>query len=293
MLSRRLLVVLIIFILLGGIGIASGQIFVVRHIEPVLVGLPEYIVNDARFYSDIKNSLGFTQGRSILFSLDRDRVWNTVENVDYRVRVTNVEALFPNRIRITMRERYPVFRFDYNGQQMVLDSELRFVTTADVLTDERLVDITGQITYLRDRRVNGQIPLGTFMHEFFTPTTDEEALTNLEREQLTRIERLRDLSELFFWNEDIFEDSLRHLFEDFSFHGTNLMLQFRDDTPLNRIRIMDFTDGDLLIQKIQLIWDVRTLVTHQYHEYIVEVVSGDIRVIGPDGPLADRPIGGG
>lgn len=295
MLSRRLLVVLIIFILLAGIGIASGQIFVVRHIEPTFVNDLAYIRNREHVYSQIRSSLGFVQGRSILFSLDRDRVQNTIEDVDYRVRVTNIEAVFPNTLRINVRERYPVFRFDYNGQVLILDSQLRFVT--DDLTyvnPDNLININNQLSFgtrINDHLVDGKIPTGTFLHDFLS---NEDTLSPAEIEQLVRIDRLRDLAELFFWANNLNEDSQVHLFSSFIFNHpdpdfsepNNLYLKFRNDDDTT-IRIRNLNDSTRFIEKIQLVWDVWELLNLDAYHYIAEFcyINNRVQVIGRGGAL--------
>ncbi|MCL2587629.1 MAG: FtsQ-type POTRA domain-containing protein [Firmicutes bacterium] len=276
MVARRLLIILVIFIVIGGLAIAGGQIFVVRHIDPTFANMRDYIsdYDESTIQQSIRDELGFVRGRSILFSVDRDRIISTIEDVDHRVRVTNVEAIFPNRLRITLRERYAVFAFSHGGYDMVLDSQLRFVTEQANVSSQ-LIDINGQIQI-----PGNQTPVpGMFMYEFFQGDY-------YNAHQLMRIARLSELSELFFWQQGMAEDSKVHLFEEFEFQhgGTELFLRFRDDVHTS-IRIRGIENSALFLEKIELIWDVMELVEQEAYHYIAEVRNGQVRVIGPGGPI--------
>ena len=274
MVSRRLLIILIIFILVGGIGIAAGQIFVVRHITPYFRNSLAYITQEdyAKIKSSIQEELsGMVLNRSILFSVDRNRIMETLEDIDYRVRVTNVEAVFPNTLRIRMRERYPVFTLVHEGQRLILDSQLRFVTK-DYDYYEDLICLDGQIDI-----PSGETPqLGDFLEDFFDRSGDFVHLT-----QLMRIDRIVAFGEFFFWEMSTYEDSLTHIFEFFEFEryeATDLFISFSDAETT--IRIRDIRDPVLFIYKIDLVWDVMADRLQRPNDYTVELVNNRPQVVG-------------
>lgn len=274
--TKRLLVILIIFILIGGTGIAVGQIFIVRNIDPTFVNHLAYIDNEAIIQNNIRENLEFVRGRSILFSVDRTRIRETVEDVDYRIRVTNIEAVFPNTIRISLRERYPVFSFTHpNGQRMILDSQLRFVT--DELDNEsNLICIIGQV----DVPITVAPVTGMFLTDFFKGDY-------YDSEQMMRIARLRELAELFFGQIYLYEDSLTHLFNNFAFdtpEPNDMLLTFT--IPGKTVRIRDITNPSRFFEMIDLVWDTLVVVNQRPGNFVVEYIQGiGARVI-------ETPIGG-
>jgi hypothetical protein len=72
-------------------------------------------------------------GKSILFGLNRDKIKHSIEDADPLVRVTNIEAKFPNRIEIKVQERYAMYYVTNNNSTAILDYELRILSVDPTL----------------------------------------------------------------------------------------------------------------------------------------------------------------
>ena len=218
MTNKRLLVILIVFIVLGGIAAAGGTIFVVRDVEIRFANELQYLQDDEgallnRFNHSTRN---YTHGRNTLFGIDRSRITYIIENEDqggdYRVRVTNIEVQFPNRLVITVRERYPVFQINIGaGQRKVFDNQLRFITSVQVR--EPIVNITGQINAPNIM----SLQYGDHLDDLFVGANleylkyDRGFTEYMAREQLLKVHRLRDSANLFMARHN-YEDAFTHMF---------------------------------------------------------------------------------
>jgi len=243
MASRRLLAVLIVFILVAAVAIAGGTIFRVRHVEIRFANELEYIYDEIGTINQLRASVEFTMGRNSLFGVDESRIRQTIEEENFRVRVTNVESIFPSEIRITIRERYPVFRYNISAtQSMFFDNQLRFVTRT-MPAGRSTVNITGQL---------GFSPVGLLLGEHLTEAIITEA-------QLDRLHRLVGLAELF-WARNNFEDSLNHLFYSMEFQvhsgGVHMRLVRRDQTTRGP------SPTQIIMQDVGIELNFRRMLTH-------------------------------
>ena len=285
MANRRLLVILIIFVVLGGIAAAGGTIFVVRHVEVHFTNKLEFLAPyqqqlRAKFLTEIAP---YANNRNILFGLDRDRITEVIENEseggDYRVRVTNIEVHFPNRLVIRVRERYPVFQINMGGnERRVFDNQLRFVTTIPINRD--IIDIGGQIVA---PNLN-ELKLGQHLDDLFL---DQD--TYFAREQLLKINRLRSLGELF-WTRNNYEDSLNHLFRTIIFHeshGNRLDMELVMRHAPTRVEIENIGGWETMEQvreslnfrrMLSHIWDIREKMEIDTGLYIVYINASNTLV---------------
>ncbi|MCL2569774.1 MAG: hypothetical protein FWE16_01030 [Firmicutes bacterium] len=277
MANRRLIAVLIVFIVLAGVMVAGGTIFRVRNIELSFANQLDYIENEQETLSNLRSSINSVHGNNILFNVDRNFITETLEYADFRVRVTNIEVRFPNILRITVRERYPVFELDLGNRQMIFDSQFRYVTSERRGTAPLI-----------------EIPVG------MAPTDIDELerggfIFDLEMEQSTRLkfERKRDIADLF-WARNNFEDSINNLFETIAFEavgtytsGPNVgmpryvMILDRRDSP-TIIEIIGIRDQDLFRQKLTKVWFVMEYQMHHFPGlYRVYYNNGNIQVLSP------------
>lgn len=151
--------ILLVFVFVGGLAISSVFVFRVQDVKIMLIATNPDITSETQrntYLSGVKSVAG---GENIIFSLDRKAITREIQG-DYRVRVTNIEAKFPNRIDVIVRERYPVFYFtDDRGTPEVgdditaiLDYELQIISTDTALIDHlvgttsvHLINISGQL----------------------------------------------------------------------------------------------------------------------------------------------------
>jgi len=148
--NKRLLAVLIVFAVLGTVAIFGSIVFSIDDIEVEIRNELDFFAPEGatqqqrdaaavRLQNEIRGALHFMIGRNILFNMDETQIRNTIENDvmnGHRINITNVRAVFPNRIHITIRERYEVYQID----NKVLDGDLRILGVGN-LRDRDRVDI--------------------------------------------------------------------------------------------------------------------------------------------------------
>ncbi len=106
--NRVLLIMLIVFIVLAGICITCGTIFVVRDIEVVdgTVQTAEALTEAEK--NDIITKSGL-RGKSILFNIHQDQIAKKIKSVDTMLKLQTVTAKFPNRVVLVVSRRVPLF----------------------------------------------------------------------------------------------------------------------------------------------------------------------------------------
>jgi len=270
MTNKRLLAILVVFIVVAGLAVATGSIFRVRQVDirftNDLFFLQEY---EASLLPALHNRLDFVVGRSSLFGIDRDRITNEIENHDPRVRVTNIEVFAPNRLEVRIRERYPVFRFG----RYALDMNLRYVTRATVVGTRPLVDITNQI----DLPEGTTLTIGDFIGDKFDFQNEIETL---------RINRLQDIASLF-WGQGLREDGVTNLITsiDFTYYlngEPEMTLNFRNEEnqhapPVTKVTLSDISVEYNFRAMLTHVWDVKAQLSQMTGHYVAWV-DGNGRV---------------
>ncbi|MCM1404499.1 MAG: FtsQ-type POTRA domain-containing protein [Prevotella sp.] len=118
--NRVLLTMLIIFILLAGVWITCGTIFVVRDIEIVDATATATILTDAE-KNDIVTKSGL-KGKNILFNLNQSKITAGVKSVNPMLKLHSVTAEFPNRVILKVSRRVPIYYDKKN--QLFFDAEM-------------------------------------------------------------------------------------------------------------------------------------------------------------------------
>ena len=274
-----MLVILIVFIVLAGIATAGGTIFRVRNIEIYLENPFQSLVPvEAQVMSTIRNAASVTRGRNILFGIDRDRIINAVEDAVLRVDVRDVIPVFPNTVRIVIRERFAVFQYEdtQSDRTFVMDSQLRFISEIPVLP-LNTIDISGvlpptftgnlgpgDIPFQFPRDNLDSLELGDYFINAFTPQEDEEDTIENQRARLF-IERLRNIANRFsaYGNH---EDSLTHLFYSVLFFEAAasrldvymiLRNHYTAAASPSRLEIIGITVETEFLKMLNEIWTVR------------------------------------
>jgi len=134
MFNKRLLTILLVFIFVGGLGVSMSLVLRVQEIKPDFTNTPNLILKrDGVSEDDAKTAYrerveSVAKGKNILFSLDREAIKAAIEE-DSLVRVTNIEAKFPNKLEIKIQERYPMYKYndeiyDYELKKLDIDADL-------------------------------------------------------------------------------------------------------------------------------------------------------------------------
>jgi hypothetical protein len=142
--SRRLLIILVIFIVLAGMGIIGGTVFRVRNIDIVFTKTAVNL-DKAKVNEKLLLELEYLKGKNILFNTDKDAIKKIVEDTEIFLKVVNIKAKFPNTIVIDVRERYPVYIYkEGTAKTYIMDAEMRVLYIEDDYTGDGkgLVDIS-------------------------------------------------------------------------------------------------------------------------------------------------------
>ena len=265
---KRLIALLLVFVFLGGIAAGSAFIFRVQEINVAFVHDEHVIIRQAEV-GEVKHGLvqavsGVAQGRNILIGLNRRRIINAVESHDSRVRldIGNIEARFPNRLYVTVRERFPMYYVAYGARYAVLDYTLQKVATdRDLVREFDLIRLNEQFSFTNFNAFFHDDSIGKNLREF------------VESYQcLNRIQILIYMSHLFF-GQGIREDDLCHLVEkiDFTDKGKGSMeITLRDDWGWGtsiEIEIRNYTQN--FRDKLARAWWVLDNVTQQQEGNII------------------------
>ena len=151
--NRVLLTMLIIFIVLAGIGITCGTIFVVREVEIVDLTVQ---TAESLTQSEKDNIIKQTnlRGKNILFNLHQDEIAQKIKSVNSMLKLQSVTAKFPNRVVLTVVRRVPIFYDSANG--LCFDSEMCVVEGTALYR----VNITAANVKLVDNLVVGDLAIG-------------------------------------------------------------------------------------------------------------------------------------
>ena len=285
--NKRLLIVLCIFIVVGSVAIFGSAVFAVNNItvnfhNDLDFFIPDYAVTEdqrraaeAALEDDIRASLSFMMGRNLLFNMDERRIRSTIEDSDpatggtfkgFRLRVTNVEAVFPNRIVVTVRERYPVFKYTEGSHTVVMDGTLRVLDRRPLPGNRDVVMLcnigAGDRTNIFVNTNVATVPVGGY----------------LESEYIYFDQFVRALGRVvpFFARIGNMEDAVTDFLYRIEFtyrYGQNVDLnapQFptlvliqrvptRDSSPPMNYFVMYIIDADYRTEdKLAMLWDVRS-----------------------------------
>jgi hypothetical protein len=196
--SKRLLCILIIFIILSGMAVIGGTVFIVREVEINIVSADsEVLPNEALSKAKMQSEIEYLKGKSILFSVKESEIQAKIEAAETLVKVKNIKAEFPNKIVIDVRGRYPVYKCTDLGQTMILDAEMRRLPEIWG-NDKELIDITDASISFNPVEVGG-------FATGYTPTDEK------------KIAQLNIVSNYSFNVQSNGEASQTHIFREISF----------------------------------------------------------------------------
>ena len=141
---------LIVFIVLSGIWITCGTVFVVREVEVLDETVGSETLSAAEL-NQISTSINL-RGKNILFSVNQAKIAACVKNLDPMLKVQNVKVEFPNRVVVKVARRVP-FYFDNKNYY---DADLCLVEN----TKAGCINISGANLALRDGVKVGDAAVG-------------------------------------------------------------------------------------------------------------------------------------
>lgn len=150
--TRVLVAMLIIFILVAGVCITCGTVFVVREVEikDVTVQSANPLTEEEK--AELISKCGL-QGKNILFNLNQNKINQNVKEVNAKFKLHSVTAKFPNHVTLVISRRVPVY---YDANYMY-DAEMCIVGSG---TTENLIDITNVNLQLNDGLKAGDLAVG-------------------------------------------------------------------------------------------------------------------------------------
>lgn len=192
---------MVVLIILSGVAIIGGTVFVIKDIEIKVVSTA--FVDEETSKENMSAAVKDIKGKSILFNLDKDEIRTKIEAAEKLVKVVNIMAEFPNKVVIEVRERYPVFVFNKvssGGNMVILDADMRVLyndTTAWDGDYDKLVDIS---------------ETGVLVDTF---TVGDYASSGVEEDK-EKIEQLQAVTK-YFIGRGTHEDSISHMFNEILF----------------------------------------------------------------------------
>ena len=114
---------LIIFIVLSGVWITCGTIFVVRDVEIIDTTAPAAKVLTESEKKAIIKTIDI-KNKNILFNLNQEKIAASVKSVSPMLKLQNVTAEFPNRVVLTVARRVPVYsdgNYFYDAEMCVVE----------------------------------------------------------------------------------------------------------------------------------------------------------------------------
>jgi len=216
--NKRLLVILLVFVILGGAAVSSALVFRVQKIEVVFMNETEYIADkNLALSSYTASAKKVAKGKNILIGLDRTKLKNEIEkDPQIRVNLNDIEAKFPNKLEIRVRERYPIYMFTHtpSGRTAIMDAELRIVT------DERdLAKFTARPEGFELINISGdknRLAAFDVTPDFVSFRVGDNISNYIDDSHIKRAEHLILMAQLFN-AQDYKEDALCHLLQDIDF----------------------------------------------------------------------------
>lgn len=103
---------LIVFIVLAGLWIMCGTIFVVREVEVVDVNAEVAgVAISEQDKADIVDKVAL-RGKNILFNINQRKIVEQIKTVNPTLKVQGIKAEFPNKVTISVSQRVPVYKYD-------------------------------------------------------------------------------------------------------------------------------------------------------------------------------------
>jgi len=218
--NRRLLIILIVFICIGTLAVLGSTLFALRTVNVTFSSYFSFLrdmetgevlrVEDVQ--ASLKNSIWQdVKHKNTLFGINDNKVRDTIESANTRVRVTNIERKFPNRLEITVRERYPVYKMQFGDKTVVICGYLRVIEHLDAVEFEKYLEkadgwpLIVIPTEIGAGLTLADLPVGVFLTDMITEGPHIAILKQIVP-HLSRI--------------DTFEDTICHVFESISFGGT-------------------------------------------------------------------------
>jgi len=231
--NKRLLVILLLFIFIGGAAVSTAVVFRVEKINIIL--LDKLDQEKYMSTSEISNVLadskqkvkGVVRKKNLLFSVNDKKVRNAVETGDARIKVANILRKAPNTLNVEIHERYPMYYLIYGTRTAILDSSLQIVSHDEgLLVSFDLINITAQFEDLNDS------------FEDFKPGDNlcDFALTTVDKEHA---KALVDMAKIFARSDldgGYKEADLARLIQNIDFYAPatpddNMTIVLRDPRP--------------------------------------------------------------
>ena len=268
----------------AGVVVIGATVFVVREHTIEFRNRVEYITNPVEVRAQLNAAIHpYVFGSNILFNLDREQITEVIELNEPRVRVTNIEVHFPNRVEITIRERYPQFVYRRDGRVLILDGQLRIVDDREL--PRSLIDISDQI----DVPV-GDAQIGNYLFDYL-PFAIDGFIEYNNQIQMTKMQRLIDAG-MFFGGRGNYEDSLNHLFSTIEFCNLRGEIDVRfvirevatEGRIRNEIHMYNVECQELFFEKLaSVMWALEQRPFPGIYR-VFQTESGRIRVVSPVDP---------
>lgn len=229
--NKRLLVILVIFFVIALLAIMGSVVFSIKKITVRFNNELDYFVSasatDAdraaatkKLQDDVAESFSYLMGRSIFFNVNTAKITKIIEREEggyegFRLRVTSVKAIAPSEIIITIRERYPVYKYTMGTKTVILDGDLRVLDTKipiDKATGipRRLIELSTALPGV----VLDDLIVGQYLD------TADEARTGIIKEIVPFFARLENN-----------EDAVTHIFSSIVFVESKLLWDGETTAP--------------------------------------------------------------
>lgn len=145
---------LIILVVLAGLGIMCGTIFVVRDVEVVDANPAAILSAEEKNNIVTKTEL---HGKNILFSINQNKIKANIKACDPMYKVHSIKTEFPNKVVIKISRRVPIYWDQVNSKYYDADM---YVVKEMGTTPTDCVDITGANLQLKEDVNYGDLAVG-------------------------------------------------------------------------------------------------------------------------------------
>lgn len=146
---------LVILIVLAGVGIMCGTIFVVRDVEVIDANAVVSVLTDEEKEQIVSKTE--LQGKNILFSINQDKIKASIKACDPMYKVHSIKTEFPHKVVIKISRRVPVYLDTKNGKYY--DAEMFIVKEMGTQVTP-YVNITAANLQLKDNLDYGDLAVG-------------------------------------------------------------------------------------------------------------------------------------
>lgn len=140
--KKRLLIILSVFVFISILIILSSEVFSLAKVEINYLTTTSNIVQTDE---DILEAANFPYGANV-FMLSKGEYVEKIEEINPYIKVVNIETVFPNLLRVHIRERNEVFAIKYgNNRHLICDEELKILRVSDAYsnTNDNAILLTG------------------------------------------------------------------------------------------------------------------------------------------------------